>query len=193
MMVWLITQVRWNIKSSSEISQYQILLKHFPFRNWNFHLEITPYSTWGECSGFLKLLHLVPGVGRSLFHQKIIPWLWLKALRSRFVWELHLSSSCVVFARYLTPYLTPVSTLAPLKWDYYLAEQTLWGATGLVAVSILWEVLVLYSTPRLCCGTSPPMEALNAVYSYTARGSWAVLKNWSQKHYTHYIQSIKTL
>lgn len=34
-----------------------------------------------------------------------------------------------------------------------------------------------------CCGTYPPKEALNVVYSYTTRGSWAVLKNWSPKHY----------
>lgn len=51
----------------------------------------------------------------------------------------------------------------------------------------------LHYSQAVCSGTCPPpKEEQNAVYSYTTWGSWEVLKNWSQKHYTHYIQSIKT-
>lgn len=192
-MVQLVTQVGWNIKSYSEISQHWIVLKHFLFRNGSvcfillIQHELNALGFWSSCTLFLEWED-------PCFTRKIFPGCdWrqrdLVAKAVYLVGGLHLSSSCVVFARYVTP----LSTLVLLKWDYCLGERSIWGATELVAVRILWEVLVLYIIPRLCAEGPVLRRRHWTLFFHTQLGKLSSLEKLVSKALYHYIQSMKTL
>lgn len=135
-----------------------------------------------------------PGAGRSLFHQRIFHWLWLKAVWPQLVWGLQLRTSCVAFARSLhvlthtcidiyTPKMRPVA-----GWG---GEKAIWGATELIAVRILWEVLALYIIPSLGMVGLIFLRRRGVLFVLTELGG-AEEELGSQKRYAYSIQSVET-